>query len=348
MPRIPRTLAAVALVGAALPLLAGCATASEPAAAENTASAESAEPTLVRVALTTGTSSIAIADQEGFFADHGIDIEITELATGTETIAAVQGGSADIAYADTFAGVNAIHNGFDVKLVAGANHTSPAVNYLVRADSDIQSPADLAGAKLGIGGVPFFRVFANNFLEANDVDPAAVEFTIVKQGQSLPEALENGSIDAIQSLGYQVAYLNDGVGEGYDFRTIGDPDTSAYQNPDAVQAGWWTSQSWADANADTAHAFADAYREFAVWFNALDTEARTDLALEFNDIDYAALAGDDEEKLENLAFFTVARYVDAPVDVAATQEWIDSGARIAPDQVPSGVEIADSLLPSAE
>lgn len=306
------------------------------------------EPTLVRVALTPGTYNISIAEQEGFFARHGIRTELVQLATGTESIAAVKGGSADIAYADTFAGVNAIHNGFGPKLVAGANHTSQAVNYLVKQDSDVKTPEDLKARKLGIGGVPFFRVFANKYLESNGVQPADVNFTIIKQSSALPEALQNGAVDAIQSLGFIVAYNNDGTGDGYNFRTIGDPSTAKYQNPNAVQAGWWTSAEWADSNADTAQKFSDAYREFASWYNKLDLDKRVELAARFDKLDFAKVANGDPEKLKNLAFLTTARYVEGPVDVNATQEWIASGVKAAPEQVLENVSIADYLLPSAQ
>lgn len=299
----------------------------------------------VRIALTTGTTSAEIADAEGYFAEHGLNVEIIPLATGTETLAAVQGGSADVAYADTFAAVNAIDNGFDIDLVAGANYTSPAMSYLVRDDSDIREPADLAGKNLGIGGVPFFRVFANGFLSANTLSTDAVNVTIVRQSNALPEALANGSVDAIQSLGYQVAYQNDG--QGHRFRSVGDPDTSAFQNPNAMQAGWWTSGTWAEKNAETADKFADAYRAFATWYNGLDANARAELAVKYNDIDYKELAAGDPAKLDNLAFYTVARYIDAPVDVDATQDWIEKGHTAAPDQVPDGVGIAEHISPSA-
>jgi len=345
-----RTLSTVVLVSAGLAasalVLAGC-TGGAGAASGSTAAASGAPTQTVRVAVTTGTTTLDLADAEGFFAEHGIDLEVTSLATGTETIAAVQGGSADIAYADTFAGANAISNGFDIAVVAGANYTSPAVSYLVKADSPIRTAADLSGASLGLGGVPFFRVFANEFLEHADVDPAAVDFTLVKQGSTLPEALESGSVDAIQSLGFQVAYANDGT-IGYDFRVVGDTDTSEYQNPDAAQAAFWTTAKWGAANADTTQEFANAYREFAAWYNDLGAEDRATHALELNKIDYVALAGGDQEKLENLAFRSAAKLIDTPVDAKATQEWLTTGNTVAPDQVPAGVDIVDALLPSAK
>ncbi len=301
----------------------------------------------VKIALTPQTYNIAIAEKEGFLAKHGLKAEVIPLATGTETIAAVKGGSADIAYADTFAGVNAIHNGFDIKLVGGANHTSPAVNFLVRDDSDIRTFADLKGRTIGLGGVPFFRVFAYKFLSGNGLTAKDVKFSIIKQVSALPEALQNGAVDAIQTLGFQVTYLNDGVGTGYNFRSIINPDSSKYQNPAAVQAGWWTTSEWAKQNEDTAKRFATAYREFAAWYNDRDQAQRVDLARQFDKLDFNELAGGDPEKLKNLAFLTTAKYVGGPVDVAATQEWIDSGVAAAPDQVSAGVSIADHLLPTA-
>ncbi|WP_216905859.1 ABC transporter substrate-binding protein [Nocardia noduli] len=299
----------------------------------------------IRVAVTTGTTSAEIAAAKNYFQARNLTVQISTLATGTETIAAVQGGSADIAYADTFAAVNAISNGFDIELVAGANHTSPAVSYLVRADSDIREPRDLVGKSLGIGGVPFFRVFANGFFEQNRIDPASVKFNVIRQSNALPEALANGAVDAIQTLGYQVAYLNDGI--GHRFRTVGNPDTSAFQNPKAMQAGWWTSKKWGERNADAAQRFADGYRSFAAWYNAASVDERSDLSAQYNKIDYRATAGGDQKKLDNLAFATIARYIDAPVDLVATQEWIDKGAAVAPDQVPGGVALSGHVLPSA-
>lgn len=302
----------------------------------------------IRIALTPQTFNIPIAEREGFLAKHGLKAELIPLATGTETIAAVKGGSADLAYADTFAGVNAIHNGFDIKLVGGANHTSSAVNYLVKRDSDIKTPEDLKGRTIGLGGVPFFRVFAYKYLAGNGLEPKDVKFSIVKQVSALPEALENGAVDAIQTLGFQVLYRNDGIGEGYDFRPVGNPDTAKYQNPEAVQAGWWTTSDWAGANEDTAKRFAAAYREFATWYNGLDQAKRIELARQFDKVDFEELAAGDAEKAKNLAFLTTARYVAGPVNAAATQEWIDSGVAAAPDQVSAGVSIADYLLPTAQ
>lgn len=301
----------------------------------------------IRVALTPQTFNIPIAEREGFFARHGLKTETIALATGTETIAAVKGGSADIAYADTFAGVNAIHNGFDLKLVAGANHTSPAINYLVRNDSDIKVPADLKGRSIGIGGVPFFRVFAYKFLNGNGLSPTDVKFNIIKQTSALPEALQNGAVDAIQATGFLAFYRNDGVGEGYSFRAVGDPDTAAYQNPEAVQAGWWTTSDWALANQDDAKRFAAAYREFAAWYNGLDQARRVEIAGQFDKVNFEELAAGDPDKLKNLAFLTTARYVAGPVNVAATQEWIKSGVDAAPDQVLENVSINDHLLSTA-
>lgn len=310
--------------------------------------AQADELKTVRVALTPQTFNIPIAEREGFLAKHGLKAEIIPLATGTETIAAVKGGSADFAYADTFAGVNAIHNGFDIALVAGANHTSPAISYLVRNDSDIKTPEDLKGRTIGIGGVPFFRVFAYKFLDGNGLKANDVKFSIIKQFSALPEALQNGAVDAIQSTGFQTFYRNDGIGEGYNFRLVGNPDTSNYQNPNAVQAAWWTTTSWAKENEETAKRFADAYREFAVWYNGLDEKRRVELSKQFDKLDFEDLAAGDPQKLKNLAFLTTAKYVDGPVNVAATQEWIDSGVAAAPDQVAAGVSISDHLLSTAK
>lgn len=342
--RFRRTVGALATGAAAALLLAAC---SGTAGAETTASSTPGTLTTVRAAVTTGTTTLDLASARGFFKKHGLDVETTTLTSGTETIAAVQGGSADLAYADTFAGANAIKNGFDVKIVAGANYTSPAISYLVKADSAIKTPADLAGKSIGIGAVPFYRVFTNEFLTSYKVNPASVKFTIIKQTNTLAEALQNGSVDAIQTTGFQTAYANEG-GAGYDFRTVGNTDTSAYQNPKAAQADFWTTAAWGTKNAKTAQAFADAYREFAAWYNGLGADKRAEYALTYNKVDYKKIANGDAKKLKNLATLNAAKLIDTALDAKATQGWLDTGHQFAPEQVPTGVKISSALLPSAK
>ena len=78
---------------------------------EETSASEKKELTTVRYAVMTGnpTQWVAIiGDEQGIWADHGIQIEISEFAAGIGTVDAVTTGQADIGFVTDFAGVPSV------------------------------------------------------------------------------------------------------------------------------------------------------------------------------------------------------------------------------------------------
>jgi len=331
--------AAIGVVVVAALGLAGCATEPEPT------SAVSGELIEINVLDVLQSQKVQIASDEGFFEKHGLKVNVEQLATGTEIIAAVQGGSAEIGYADVYAGLNAINNGFDIQFVASNNGHSNSTPYLVKSDSDLDDVSDLEGKNLGLGGVPQFTVAANAFLESQDADPSKVTFVITKQTNALPEALENGSVDAIQATWPQ-AYSNAGQEGGFDFRVLGEPSNENYLEPTATSAGFWSTSSWAEANPETAQKFADALREFNAWWLDLDVDKLTELNKTYYEIDLVAIANGDEEALERLT--KNDNLITGPIDIDATNEWIETGITYAPELIPSGVDFESHIFASAK
>jgi len=328
------TIATALVVG-----LAGCAAA--PASSNETGD----ELVTVRAIDVLQSQKLQIAKDQGFFERHGINLEISQLATGTEIIAAVQGGSAEIGYADVYAGLNAINNGFDLRLVVSNNGHGKATPYLVKADSGLKTAADLRGKSLGLGGVPQFTVAARAFLEARGVQPDEVELVVIRQTGALPEALESGSVDAIQATWPQV-YTNTGNGNGYDLVLVDDPDNASYLEPAATSAGFWSTGDWATANPGVAQQFADALREYNAWWNNRSVDELAALNKQYYDIDLLAISAGDPAALERLT--KNDNLLEGPIDIPATLRWIETGLRYAPDQIPAGVDFEAHILPSAK
>jgi hypothetical protein len=127
---------------------------------------------LALLAAVSSRQDLSIAADNGFFERNGLKPEITRLATGTDILTAVHDGSLDIGYSAIDATASVISNGFGVSLLVTTNGQARNMPYPVRADSDIHTPADLAGRSIGIGAPPIFKALAGAYLAHNGVDPA--------------------------------------------------------------------------------------------------------------------------------------------------------------------------------
>jgi NitT/TauT family transport system substrate-binding protein len=303
--------------------------------------AQNATLTDVRVALTApsvGTPEIRAGIKKGFFEKHGLRLILTPLPSGTENIAAAVSGSADIAFADIFAGLNAVSNGFDIKLIVSNHTTSYNVYYLVPKDSPIQTPADFKGKSIALGAVPFYSVFAKAFLAGNGVPVESVKLTLVRQPAALGEALASKQVDAIQSLGVPTFQW---IAQ-YGFRIVGNPDTSGYQNPKATLAAWWATSKWAKSNIDVVRKFSAAVRESYAWWQKLPREERAVFLKEITGVDAIAVSGTLPGALEAV---TQSNVLSRPIDIAATEEWVETGKRFG--GVPKSVNFEDHVFETA-
>jgi NitT/TauT family transport system substrate-binding protein len=301
--------------------------------------------TTIKVADVLQAAKIQIASDNGFFKKHGLKVDLTKLATGTEIIAAVQGGSVDIGYADTFAGINAIKNGFDISLIAPGNGSSKWLPYVVKADSPIKTVKDLEGKSLGLGAVTQFVVNANGFLNSQGADPSKVTFSLLKQTSGLAEALQNGTVDAIQS-DYPTFLSNQGQAGAYDFRLVGSPATTKFQSPDATTAGFWSTTAWAKSHRKVESEFDAAILAYDRWYTALSADKKSALSLKYYNIDLIKIAGGSKSKLNYLT--QNDNLATKPFNLAATNKWIALGNRYAPTQVPLGVDLKSHIFPSAK
>ncbi|GGC52969.1 hypothetical protein GCM10010994_10100 [Chelatococcus reniformis] len=290
---------------------------------------------VVRIAAVSGSvmpQDFRAGIQKGFFKKHGLDIKITELATGTNNITAAVQGSADIAYADIFAGLSSIKNGFDIGLVAPHNGAGPYQFLLVRQDSERRAFKDLPGATIALGAPPQFKAITSAVLASQGVDPKTVKFTIVPDQTTFGAVLQSRQADVISTSSAVNAYqwLNQ-----YKLHAIGDSDKAKFElTKDSPIAGWWSTSAWFAANKPVAIRFRDALRETIRWYATLSDEERAAFVKEQTKIDLVAL---DKQTPGVLAAATVYFGFGKPVDLARLRDWIRTGNEYA--NVPTGVDL---------
>lgn len=278
---------------------------------------------------------------EGIFAKHGLKLEIIELATGTNNITAAVNGSADIAYADVFAGLSSIKNGFDIGFVAPHNGIGPSQFILVRADSDIRSIKDLSGKNIALGAPPQFKAITSSFIKAQGGDPLAVKFTIVPDQTTFGAVLQSKQADAIATSSSVNAYK---WIDQFKFRPVGAVSTRGLNLADGSPiAGWWATRGWYQKHEDLALRFRDALRETIRWYGGLPQEKRVDIIKTQTGIDLVALnratPGVLDATTEYFGFGT-------PVDLKKLATWTEIGAQYA--KVPNDVDLDKHVFPTAK
>lgn len=300
--------------------------------------------TILRIAAVAGSimpQDFRAGIAEGIFAKHGLKLEIAELATGTNNITATVNGSADIGYADVFAGLSSIKNGFDIGLVAPHNGISPSQFILVRADSDIHSVKDLSGKNVALGAPPQFRAIISSLIKAQGGEPSAVKFTIVLDQTTFGAVLHGKQADAIATSSAVNAYK---WIDQFKFKAVGATDTRNLNLADGSPiAGWWVTRAWYQKHEDVARRFRDAVRESIGWYRALTTEKRVEIVKRQIGVDLVAL----EKETPGVLNATTAHFgFDRPVDLEKLAVWVETGAKYA--KVPNDVDLDKHVFPTAK
>lgn len=276
---------------------------------------------------------------QGIYRKHGLDIQVTELATGTENITAAVQGSADIAYADLFAGLAAVANGFEIGLVSPHNTTSPKNYILVRDDSPIRDTKDLVGKTIAIGAPPQFRALTSAALAAHGVDPKQVSYTIVRDQTTFGTVLKGKQVDAISTSSAVNAHrwVHD-----YQFRVISADNRALGIAKDSPIAGWWVTRAWYDKNPKLAAAFHAANQETLRWFASLSEEQRAAHVKAFAKLDLKEL---ERQAPGVLSAATETFGFIGPVTPAPLVRYISLGRQYA--KVPDTLEFERYVLPPA-
>ena len=161
--------------------------------------AQAAELPLVRIAHGAFSEKVValwLGAEQGLFRKHGVNVEVINIRSGPQTMAALVSGDIQVAYTIPGSVVSAATSGLDVAFFAGI------VN---KADGDfiagpsIHNPEDLKGKRIGVqsigGGVWSMAMLA---IEHLGLEPSRDKMTVMIVGDSpvLAQSLEQGGIEA--------------------------------------------------------------------------------------------------------------------------------------------------------
>ena len=202
-----------------------------------------------------------IAIENGYFEDEGLDIEqvTVDAAHVSEAIGADQ---VDVGMGLIGKMLQPLENGLPIKFTTGL-HTG-CTKLLVPGDSDIKSITDLKGKKIGVPGLAdAATVVSKRSLSAAGIGVTEqnmeVEFSVYSRND-LPQALENGAVDAI-ALGDPTASIAE---EQYGLTALIDTATDPEYKDEYCCAAFVTSKLAAE-NPAAAAAFTRAVQKASQW-----------------------------------------------------------------------------------
>lgn len=185
------------VVAVATLALAACS-GGTPTSSESSTSASSAQsPTPVTIGLTyvpdVQFSPLYVAEEEGYFADEGLDVTLRHHGAQESLFGALQSGEEDVVFAGASEMMQARSTGVDIVNWATLYQNYPIV-LIVPSDSEIQSSADLNGKTVGLPG-PFGDNYYTLLAMQDRLDLPDMKVEYIGYTQSA--ALADGSVDAV-------------------------------------------------------------------------------------------------------------------------------------------------------
>ncbi|WP_426321788.1 ABC transporter substrate-binding protein [Microbacterium sp. E-13] len=259
--------AALIIGAASLAMSLAACTSDDPvvgAAAADAGATEDLTPVTVGAVYTTAAVPLWIADEQGIFEEHGLDVTITQSPNFAASAPALLNGQMQFANAATAPIITAIDKDMPIQIVAGvqaepADPTRGDDQVMVVEGSDITRPADLEGKTVAINAVgsgPYVGIMAN-YLEDGGA-PDGINWVVMNLNEQIP-ALEAGQVDAIvASEPFRAAAADAGFATAFNAYRAPGIDVIPAEFSDAVVVA---SSKYLAENAEVAEAMREALIE---------------------------------------------------------------------------------------
>jgi NitT/TauT family transport system substrate-binding protein len=260
-------------------------------------------------------ASAFIAKDQGFFAKHGLDVELTAIAINSNLPSALLSDSIQVGLPTPSVFLQANDGGLDLVIIGGAAVTDPgSANraVLARPGSGIKTAQDFVGRTVGAPGLgALLHVLFREWLTQKGVDYKRVNFVEIGLPQ-LSDTLRAGTIDAgIATDPFMSRIITGGTGTVV-------ASFVAELPPGIATAFFATTRDWARKNAAAVAAFQAALRE-AIDYDAANPEAWRPIVGKFIKLPPDVLATVQHPKL---ALEVTPQQVDYWVAVMTRQEML--------------------------
>lgn len=266
----------ITLLAATAGLLAACGGSSEEGDAggggAGASSGEFTEVTLLTVPDISGTVTFAAAER-GFFAKHGLDVQLRLLSSGADITKGLQAGEAEFGQVATTSVPPARSSGLDLQMVVPIMNDATSAKFagnlaiIAGASSGIDpnDPSTLEGKEVGVleGSTP--QSYLRAFLEENGSSLDEVDLLNIAVPDQ-PIALKQGEVDAITPWEPFVSQV---------VRELGD-DAVIVSRGDSLIGyviGIGATEEVIESNPDVMQSFTEAVSEAALWVRENPEEA---------------------------------------------------------------------------
>jgi NitT/TauT family transport system substrate-binding protein len=218
--------------------------------------------------------SIFVAQEQGFFKQHGLDVTLQQLAGGV-IMQGLQGGSLQMSIMAIPNMVLAAEAGLELVAIAGISvidKTDKSSGLIVGMDSGIASAKDLIGKKVGVPSIGgYLYVMARKVAASQGLDPNQVNFVEVNLPQS-SDLLKSGTIQAVSTADpFIQRAVQSGVGKPLVYYADLLP-------PQSTAAVYGSTRQWAEANPEAVKAFRAAIAEAVAFAEKNPDAARANFA----------------------------------------------------------------------
>ena len=213
---------------------------------------------------TAAAAGLFNAAAEGFYARHGMKVELLTQANGVGVVAAVQSGSAQMGSVAAGVFYGAVQNGLDPVAIGCQSLFGPGTDVLAvvgRKGEPIGTAKEFEGKRVAVPGLNGgHHLMFMTWLRANGADPGKVNFVEVNHPQQA-DVLRGRSVNAVVTAEPNIARIvNAGLGT-----VVSRLNDAGGNFPDAF---FMATRAWADAHPAEVLAFQQGLAEGVAFADA--------------------------------------------------------------------------------
>lgn len=230
---------------------------------------------------------LLVAEDQGLFAKHGLDVSLTAIQLANNIPAALMSRSIDIGVGTMPPLLLAVENGMDFVIISGYTRnlaSDPQTSLMIRKGMAYNEPADLKKKRIASPGLlSSFDIHFRKWLTIKGVPVSDVDF--VEAGfPQMSDMLRNGTVDgAIVIEPFRSTVVKSGSG----VRAV---DFLGQVTPNDAGAVWIALREWADAHPRERVAFRAALEEGVA---AVTSDKATAEAIEHKYLKFVAPMAED-------------------------------------------------------
>jgi NitT/TauT family transport system substrate-binding protein len=228
--------------------------------------------TTVRIgALLSQNSAEAYYAQElGYFAKAGLDVEIVPFQSGNASAGALVGGAIDVGIGDALSVAAAHSHGIPIVYIAPASlftKANPSYVVMVATNSPIAGAKGFNGKTIGVNGIKnILQIPTEAWIDNNGGDSKTVKFVEIPFPAQGPAILN----DTIDGGLLSEPFITDNLATGK-LRVISVADKTIA--PEFMYSGWAVMTGWANANPDVVRKLVGVFADVAKWANTERTQS---------------------------------------------------------------------------